>query len=135
MGSSQRNKGAAGERELAKVLNENGIYAHRGYVQFKQSDLVGIDDIHPEVKRQETTKIWEWYEQAVQEAEKRQDGSPVVFFRRNRSNWLICQSLALWMRMYKGWQTWERIKVLYNTPFTDNMAEIKKYIDEVLENE
>ena len=59
MGKAQRDKGAQGERELAKILNDHGIKAHRGYVQFKQSDLVGVDGIHVEVKRQETAKIWE----------------------------------------------------------------------------
>lgn len=132
MGKAQRNKGAEAERELSRIMNENGIASHRGYVQFKQSDLVGIDGIHPEVKRQETTKIWEWYAQAVEEAHKRADGHPVVFFRRNRSPWMICTDLAFWLGMYKAWRKWLHIKHLYEMPFADNMAEIKAYLDEEL---
>lgn len=132
MGKAQRNKGAAGERELAKILNESGINAHRGYVQFKQSDIVGIDGIHPEVKRQEVAKIWEWIAQAKEEAIKRLDGLPVVFFRRNRSEWMTCQSLKSWIVMYKCWRRWLKIKELYRIPFADNMALIKEYLDEEL---
>ena len=132
MGKAQRDKGAAGERELAKILNENGINAHRGYVQFKQSDLISVDGIHVEVKRQENTKIWEWIEQAKKEAIKRLDGIPVVFFRRNRSEWMTCQSLNTWILLYKGWQRWLRVKELYEMPFADNAALIKDYLDEEL---
>ena len=135
MGKAQRDKGAAGERELAKILNENGIInAHRGYVQFKQSDLIGVDGIHVEVKRQENTKIWEWIEQAKKEAIKRLDGIPVVFFRRNRSEWMTCQSLNTWILLYKGWQRWLRVKELYEMPFADNAALIKDYLDQELKD-
>jgi Holliday junction resolvase len=88
-----RNKGAGGERELAKILNEHGIKAHRGYVQFKQSDLVGIDGIHPEVKRVEKLNIHEAMRQAIEEAEKRNDGAPTVFHRTNRGAWLVTMLL------------------------------------------
>ena len=132
MGKAQRDKGAAAERELSKILNEHGIDSHRGYVQFKQSDLVGIEGIHPEVKRQETTKIWEWVAQAKKEAIKRLDGIPVVFFRRNRSEWLVCQSLTSWMMMYRSWRKWLEVKRLYEMPFADNAALIKDYLDQEL---
>lgn len=132
MGKTERNKGAAAERELAKIFNDHGVSAHRGYVQFKQSDVVGVPGIHCEVKRQETAKIWEWVAQAKREAIKRLDGIPVVFFRRNRSEWLVCQSLTSWLMMYRCWRKWLEVKRLYETPFIDNMAEIKKYLDEVL---
>lgn len=132
MGKAQRDKGAQGERELAKILNDHGINAHRGYVQFKQSDLVGVDGIHVEVKRQETAKIWEWVAQAKKEAIKRLDGIPVVFFRRNRSEWLTCQSLTSWMMMYRSWQKWLKVKAIWQTPFCDRMAELENYLNEVL---
>jgi Holliday junction resolvase len=96
-----RDKGARGERELAKILNENGIAAHRGYVQFKQSDLVGIPGIHPEVKRVEKLNIHEAMRQAIEEAEKRQDGAPTVFHRKNGGKWLVTMLLEDWMKIYK----------------------------------
>jgi Holliday junction resolvase len=96
-----RDKGARGERELAKILNENGIECHRGYVQFRQSDLVGIEGIHPEVKRVEKLNIHEAMRQATEEAEKRQDGRPTVFHRKNGSKWLVTMFLDDWIKLFK----------------------------------
>lgn len=102
MGKASRDKGARGERELAGILNEMGINdAHRGYVQFKQSDLVGIKGIHPEVKRVEKLNIHEAMRQAVKEAEKRNDGKPTVFHRKNRGKWLVTMLLEDWVEIYK----------------------------------
>lgn len=96
-----RSKGAQGERELAHVLQSNGIDCHRGYVQFRQSDLIGIAGIHPEVKRVEKLNIHEAMAQAIREAIKRQDGVPTVFHRRNRTEWLVTMRLDDWVDLYK----------------------------------
>lgn len=101
MGKASRDKGARGERELAGILNEMGIDAHRGYVQFKQSDLVGIEGIHPEVKRVEKLNIHEAMRQAITEAEKRKDGKPTVFHRKNGGKWLVTMLLEDWVEIYK----------------------------------
>lgn len=101
-GRTSRNKGAQGERELSKILNEQyGLETHRGYVQFKQSDLIGIPGIHPEVKRVENLNIHKAYAQAVAEAEKREDGEPVVFHRRSREPWMVTMSLDTFMKYYR----------------------------------
>lgn len=101
-GRSSRAKGAEGERELAAILRDKyGIEsAHRGYVFNKQSDLIGLPGIHPEVKRVEKLNIYEAMEQAVREADKRKDGMPTVFHRRNRKGWLVTMRLEDWMRLY-----------------------------------
>ena len=65
---NSRNKGAAGERELAEVLRANGFNDARRGVQFKggpdSPDVVGFHpDWHPEVKRVEERSagtIYEW---------------------------------------------------------------------------
>lgn len=98
-----RTKGAVGERQLAHCLQGYGIDCHRGYVQFKQSDLVGIEGIHVECKRQEKLNIHEAMEQAKAEAIKRDDGRPTVFHRRNRTEWLVTMRLNDWVEIYKGW--------------------------------
>ena len=103
-----RRKGAEGERSLARWLQEQGIACHRGYVQFKQSDLVGIEGIHVECKRQEKLNIHEAMEQAKRESVKRQDGRPTVFHRRNRTEWLVTMRLEDWVEIYKGWRDGER---------------------------
>lgn len=99
-----RTKGAAGERELARALQDRGVNCHRGYVQFKQSDLIGIDDIHVECKRVEKLNIHTAMEQAKAEAIKREDGRPTVFHRRNRTEWLVTMRLDDWVDLYKGWK-------------------------------
>ena len=51
-GRSARNKGAGAERELARLIRDNyGYEVHRGKVFYKESDIVGLDGIHMEVKR------------------------------------------------------------------------------------
>lgn len=103
-GRASRNKGARSERELAAILNDKGFNVHRGYVFHHQSDIVGLDGIHPEVKRVEKLNIHKAMEQAKEEAEKRQDGKPAVFFRRDRGEWLVCVQLDTFIEMYKAWK-------------------------------
>lgn len=103
-GRASRSKGARAERELSKVLNDYGLETHRGYTFHHQSDVVGIDGIHPEVKRVEKLNIHKAMEQAKEEAVKRQDGRPTVFFRRDRAEWLVCMRLDDWIELYKAWR-------------------------------
>jgi len=102
-GRGSRNKGANGERELAKILREEyGIEAQRGKVFYHESDIIGLPGIHPEVKRVERLNIHEAIKQAIDEAEKRKDGKPVVFHRRNRGGWLVTLRLEDFMSIYQS---------------------------------
>ena len=56
-GKASREKGARFERELSKLFNEHGFNTHRGYVQFKQSDVIGLDGIHIEAKAVEIINL------------------------------------------------------------------------------
>ena len=104
-GRGARNRGANGERELAGLIRDTwGYPVRRGYVFHHESDLVGLDGIHPEVKRVEKLNIHKAMEQAIEEAQKREDGQPAVFFRRDRGEWLVCIRLPLFMEMYKKWR-------------------------------
>ena len=95
MGNAQRIKGATGERELTKIFLQNGIEtAHRGYVQFRQADVVGLPGIHIEVKRVEgltigTQLLTNAVKQAVAESKKKNGGTPAVFHRVNRGKWFV----------------------------------------------
>lgn len=101
-GRASRNKGAAAEREVSKILNEAGIFSHRGYVQFRQSDIVGVDGVHIEVKRQESLNLRAAMEQSEAAAE---DGEiPVVIHRKDREKWRVTMNLEDWMELYKQWQ-------------------------------
>lgn len=101
-GRASRNKGANAERELAKILSENlNMNIRRGQVFNGEPDLVGLKGVHAEVKRQERINIHEALKQALNASEARQDGVPVVFFRRNRGEWFATMRLSDWMDYYR----------------------------------
>ena len=103
-GKASRNKGAAGERELANLLRDNwGYETRRGYVFQHESDVVGLPGIHIEVKRKEKLSLYEAMEQAEEEAKKRNDGIPTLFHRRNGKPWLVVMRLADWIDLYGAW--------------------------------
>lgn len=99
---NSRQKGAAGEREFAKWLNDTfGLNARRGQ-QFcglsGNADVVdGIAGTHPEIKRVERLNIHDAVDQAVRDCG---DNIPFVAHRRNRKPWLItirAEDLILFM--------------------------------------
>ena len=103
-GRGARNRGANGERELAGLIRDTwGYPVRRGYVFHHESDLVGLDGIHPEVKRVEKLNIHKAMSQAIEEAQKRDDGLPIVFHRRDRGEWLVTMRLEDWMDLYGVW--------------------------------
>lgn len=104
-GKASRNKGASAERELANLIRDNwGYDVHRGKVFYHESDIVGLDGIHPEVKRQERLNIYNAMAQAVDEAKKRNDGIPTVFHRRDRGEWMVTMRLSDWIDLYGAWR-------------------------------
>lgn len=101
IGRSSKNKGAAGERELAKVLNELlGLDSIRGR-QFcgaagnpdvllqKQSgdERIDVPGLHIECKRVERLNLYDALKQS--ESDAREGEIPVVCHRRNRDSWII----------------------------------------------
>lgn len=90
-GNTSRQKGKRGERELARLLTEQGFEARRG-VQYRggpdSPDVLCPDlpDLHFEVKRTERLRLYDAVEQAVAEAGDNQ--VPVVAHRRNRHGWV-----------------------------------------------
>lgn len=96
MSRSQRDKGANAERELAKILTAHGIPARRGQVFNHEPDIVTDTNLHIEVKRQETTKIGEWYRQSKNACP---DGKmPVVIHRKSREPWMITLALEDYLK-------------------------------------
>ena len=103
-GRSARRKGADGERELVHILRDfYGYDVRRGDCFRHESDVVGLPGVHIEVKRQEKMDLLKWIAQAVVEADMKGDGMPVVFHRRNRSEWRVTMRLEDWMDFYGGW--------------------------------
>lgn len=104
MGKSQQRKGRDGEREICRIFQTYGISAKPGQaVSFGSTpDVVGIPNIHAEVKRVERLNVPESMAQAVRDSEKFNDGTPVLFHRRNREGWLCTMRLQDWVMMYQN---------------------------------
>lgn len=102
-GKPSQRKGANGERELARVLEDEGYPMERGGPCFGTvPDLVGLPGIHVEVKRVERLNVSEAMKQAERDSERFQDGAPAVFHRKNREPWLVTMRLSDWLKLYKG---------------------------------
>lgn len=97
---NSRQKGASGERELAKLLRAYGYDSRRGQ-QFSgangDADVVGIDGLHIECKRVERLNIHDAMEQSVRDA--REGEIPVVMHRKNHKGWLVTMRLDDFMKM------------------------------------
>lgn len=102
-GARSRRRGADGERELVKILQERGFEVKRGMVFYGQSDVVGLKGVHIEVKRVEKLNVHKAMRQSIDEAEKKGDGFPVVMFRRNREPWMVLSLLDDWLPLYGAW--------------------------------
>ena len=91
MGKAEREKGKAGEREIAHILQAAGFDGARRTAQHcgrsgDASDVVGIPGLHLEVKRCETTKIHDWLAQAIRDSSGT-GNKPVVLHRRSKEKW------------------------------------------------
>lgn len=106
-GKTSRNKGKAGERELAAALRAEGFESARRGQQYSGSetsaDVVGLPGIHIECKRVEKLNIYEAVEQAQRDAGESGE-LPAVFHRRNRKPWLVTMPLSDWMILYRKWR-------------------------------
>jgi Holliday junction resolvase len=87
MSRRERDKGTRGELEVRDVFRAFGFDCDRtpnsGGLRIP-GDLIGTVPVHVEVKRQERLQLWQWIEQAEQEAA---GAVAVVAFRRSRSRW------------------------------------------------
>ena len=102
---NSRNKGAAGERELSKVLKNYGYDTRRGQQYCGangDADVVGLPGIHIECKRVERVNLYDAMAQATHDAKT--DEIPAVFHRKNHCKWLVTMSLDDWMKLYKDWE-------------------------------
>ncbi|NLE57348.1 MAG: hypothetical protein GX616_03245 [Planctomycetes bacterium] len=91
MGRKSRDKGAAGERELAHELSRLlGVEAHRGrqYHGGPGSPDVAADipDVHIECKRTERFRLYEALQQAIDDADGK---TPIVAHRQNHKPWVV----------------------------------------------
>lgn len=102
---NSRRKGAAGERELAKVLRSYGYEARRGQQYCGangDADVVGLPGIHIECKRVERLDLYAAMAQARNDT--RAEEIPAVIHRRNNRDWLVTMRLEDFMPIYREWE-------------------------------
>lgn len=101
---NSRQKGAKGERELARLLRSEGYDTRRGQ-QYSgangDADVVGLPGIHIECKRVERLNIYDAIDQSKRDA--REGETPVVMHRKNHSEWLVTMRLEDWLELYREW--------------------------------
>lgn len=98
---NSRNKGAAGERELAGKLREYGYKCRRGQQYCGangDADVVGLPGIHIECKRVEKLNLYDALDQSVKDGNE--DEIPTVFHRKNRRGWLVTMRFEDFMKIY-----------------------------------
>jgi hypothetical protein len=87
-GKRSRNKGAAAEREVLRLLgDELGVMLTRNLTQTREggADCLGVRGFAIEVKRQEALSRPAWWRQACKQAQG--IGEPLMLYRRNREPW------------------------------------------------
>lgn len=99
--TNSRQKGAAGERELARKLREYGYDCRRGQQYCGangDADVVGLEGIHIECKRTERLNIYDAVAQSVRDTKESELST--VIHRKNNHPWLVTMPLDDWMRLY-----------------------------------
>lgn len=101
---NSKRKGASGEREWAKVCNDNGFSCRRGqqFSGLEGEDVVGLPGIHQEVKRVEKLNIYDAINQSVRDS---QGKIPIVAHRKNHCEWLVTMRAVDWFELYREWMS------------------------------
>lgn len=100
---NSRNKGATGERELAKVLRGYGYNCRRGQQYCGangDADVVGLPGLHIECKRVERLNLDDAMAQA--KADARDEEIPVVMHRKNNGEWRVTIPLKDFVVIYEN---------------------------------
>jgi hypothetical protein len=107
---NSKQKGARGERELAKKLKEYGYDCRRGQQYCGangDADVVGLPGIHIECKRVERLNLQDAIDQAKKDSGKNElpydYELPTVFHRKNNCEWLVTMELDDWIQLYREW--------------------------------
>lgn len=100
-GKASKDKGRRGESLLVHFLREHGFDTKRGMVWLNQSDVIGMEGIHIEVKFCEALNVRKALDQAIEEAKKKKDGLPTVFWKKSRKEWVTIMRTEDWIVLYK----------------------------------
>lgn len=113
MSGMQRNKGKAGEREIAGLLRDlTGWDVQRRVRQHDgDSDLLGVPGWAVEVKRCAKPAMAAWWKQTVEQAG---GALPVLFYRLDRQQWRAVWPLAPLLHQQRG-DYWTGLEWTANT--------------------
>ena len=100
---NSRQKGARGERELAKKLREYGYECRRGqqYSGVEGEDVIGLDGIHIECKRVERLQLTDAMLQSKRDT--KDNKLPTVMHKKNNEDWMCTMLLDDWIKLYNDW--------------------------------
>jgi Holliday junction resolvase len=103
-----KRKGKNGELELARKFREYGYNTRRsvqynGKAEEGQADILGIPGVHVECKRTERLNIYDAVDQAKRDSAGKNQ-VPVVFHRKNHSEWLAIMPIDDFMKLYREWE-------------------------------
>ena len=110
MAINSKQKGAKGERELARLIRDRGYDARRGqqFSGLEGVDVVGLDYIHIECKRVEKLNIDEAMEQSKRDAKKGEMAT--VFHRKNNKKWKVTLEFEDFMTLYDSYYSDMKLK-------------------------
>lgn len=101
---NSKRKGARGERYVVSKFKENGYTEVRRSVQYNgkaeegQADIVGVPNIHVEVKFVERLNIYDAIDQAKRDCKKGE--FPTVFHKKNNKELLVTMTFDDWIKLY-----------------------------------
>lgn len=101
MGKMSRNKGKAGEREVASFLRDYGYDARRGqqYAGIHgDADVIGLPGIHIEVKRTERLDLYGALDQSRRDAKEGE--LPTVWHRKNNCRLVVIIDAEDFLKLY-----------------------------------
>ncbi len=130
LGKKSKDKGARGERELARALREYGYETRRGQQYCGangDADVVGLPGIHIECKRVEDLNIYEAMEQAVNDSNI--TDLPTVFHRKNKCEWLVTTRYCDFLEVYEGGGS----HGIYLYPKLSDRTSIYRWIDKAID--
>jgi len=97
MASRSKQKGSAGEREVAKLLSQvtnRAVSRNLEQTRSGGADLLDVPGLVIEVKRREVLTVNVWWKQ-VTDAARASGGIPVLAYRQNRKAWNFCLPMRL----------------------------------------
>ena len=123
---NSKQKGASGERELAKLLRSQGYEDARRGVQYNgmygDADIVGVKGLHIECKRAEAVRDEVFLQQA--ERDSRAGDVPVVMYRRNGEQWKALMRQDFFMAIWSELSDSQKRNIKNKTKFFKKVGKV-----------